>query len=124
MILIIDNYDSFTYNLYQQAAQQLLTGQRIEVFKNNEITIKQIERLKPSRIIISPGPGRPKDSGISMKVIKKFHKTIPILGVCLGHECIGQIFGSKIIKAKNIYHGKTSEIKHNQKGIFKNLKNP
>lgn len=121
MILIIDNYDSFTYNLFQQVES---LGFQSKVFLNDKITIKEIEKLKPSKIIISPGPKRPENSRISIKTIKKNYKTIPILGVCLGHECIGEIFGSKIIHAKKIIHGKTSKIHHNNKGIFKNMKNP
>lgn len=121
MIVLIDNYDSFTYNLYQQIES---LGQKTAVFSNDKISISQLEKLKPTKIIISPGPGRPEDSGISTEVIKKFHKKIPILGVCLGHQAIGQIFGSKVIHAKNILHGKTSEIYHNKNGIFAKLKSP
>lgn len=121
MILIIDNYDSFTYNLYQQIES---LNKKTKVFKNDEISLEQIKRLKPEKIIISPGPKRPEDSGISIKVIKKFYKQIPILGVCLGHECIGQIFDAKVIHAKKILHGKTSEIYHNDSKLFKNISNP
>lgn len=121
MILIIDNYDSFTHNLYQQI-QSL--GKETKIFTNDKITLKEIEKLNPEKIIISPGPKRPEDSGISIKVIKKFYKSKPILGVCLGHEAIGQIFGSQIIHAKNILHGKTSNIYHLEDGIFKGINNP
>lgn len=121
MILIIDNYDSFTYNLYQQIES---LGQKCLVFKNDEISIKEIEELNPEKIIISPGPKRPEDSGISNQVVRKFYTTKPILGVCLGHECIGQIFSSKIVHAKKIMHGKTSPIYHTQDTIFHNVKNP
>lgn len=121
MILIIDNYDSFTYNLYQQVES---LGAKTKIFKHDEISLAKIERLNPSKIIISPGPKRPKDSGISLSVIRKFYKKIPILGVCLGHQCIGQVFGSKIIHAKEILHGKTSQIYHNKNHLFKGLKNP
>ncbi|MCX6734974.1 MAG: aminodeoxychorismate/anthranilate synthase component II [Candidatus Peregrinibacteria bacterium] len=121
MILIIDNYDSFTYNLYQQIES---LGQKCLVFKNDEITIKKIKELNPEKIIISPGPKRPEDSGISNKVVQKFYTTKPILGVCLGHECIGQIFSSKIVHAKQIMHGKTSKINHTKDTIFKGVKNP
>lgn len=121
MILIIDNYDSFTYNLYQQIS---LFERKVEVRKNNEISIREIEELRPTSIIISPGPKRPENSGISNKVIKKFYRQLPILGVCLGHECIGQLFGSKIVYAKKIIHGQTSEISHNGKKIFKGVRNP
>ncbi len=119
MILIIDNYDSFTYNLYQQIST---LGEKVEVFQNDKISIEEIEKIKPHRIIISPGPGTPKESGISNRVIEHFYKKTPILGVCLGHECIGEIFGSKVVHAKEIMHGKTSSISHSGDGIFKNLK--
>ncbi len=121
MILLIDNYDSFTYNLYQQIAG---LGEKVLVKEHDRITINEIGKLAPEKIIISPGPKRPEDSGISNEVIKEFHKTIPILGVCLGHECIGQIFGSKIVHAKRILHGKTSEIFHQETGLFKGLSQP
>lgn len=120
MILIIDNYDSFTHNLYQQIES---LGSKTKIFKNDEITIHQIQKLKPNKIIISPGPGRPKNSGISMEVIKNFYKKIPILGVCLGQECIGELFGAKIIHAKKIMHGKTSKIYHTTENLTKNLFN-
>lgn len=121
MILIIDNYDSFTYNLYQQIES---LGQKCLVFKNDEISLEKIKKLNPEKIVISPGPKRPEDSGISSEVVQKFYTTKPILGVCLGHECIGQIFSSKIIHAKQIMHGKTSEITHAKDPLFKNVKNP
>ncbi len=121
MILIIDNYDSFTYNLYQQIES---LGKKCLVFKNDEISIEKIKKLNPERIIISPGPKRPEDSGISKQVVQNFYTTKPLLGVCLGHECIGQIFSSRIVQAKEIMHGKTSKIKHNKDILFKNVKNP
>lgn len=121
MILIIDNYDSFTYNLYQQIES---LGAKTKIFKSDKITISQIKKMRPEKIIISPGPGRPKDSGISMKVIKNFYKKIPILGVCLGQECIGELFGSKVVHAKKIMHGKTSKIYHTKNSLFQDLKNP
>ncbi|MDP2642634.1 MAG: aminodeoxychorismate/anthranilate synthase component II [Candidatus Peregrinibacteria bacterium] len=121
MILLIDNYDSFTYNLYQLIES---LGEETKVVKNDEITINEIKKIKPSKIVISPGPGSPKDSGISKQVIETFYKEIPILGVCLGHQCIGEIFGSKVVHAKKLMHGKTSKIYHDKKYIFKNLKNP
>lgn len=121
MIIIIDNYDSFTYNLYQLVES---LGQKCLVFKNDEISTEKIKRLKPSKIIISPGPKRPEDAGISNRVVQKFYTKIPILGVCLGHECIGQIFSSIIVHAKEIMHGKTSKINHNRDKLFKNVKNP
>lgn len=121
MILIIDNYDSFTYNLYQQIES---LGAKTKIVKNDKISIAELAKLSPSKIIISPGPKQPKDSGISTKVIEKFHKKIPILGVCLGHECIGELFGGKIVTAKKILHGKTSQIFHTEDNLFKGLKNP
>ncbi|MFH1284388.1 MAG: aminodeoxychorismate/anthranilate synthase component II [Candidatus Peregrinibacteria bacterium] len=121
MILIIDNYDSFTYNLYQQIES---LGCRTKVFEHDKVAIDGISKLKPSKIIISPGPGRPENAGISMQVVQKFYSQIPILGVCLGHQCIGQIFGSRVIHAKEIRHGKTSKIYHNADTLFKNLRSP
>lgn len=121
MILLIDNYDSFTYNLYQQIEN---LGEKVKVVKNDEITINEIEKLKPKKIVISPGPGRPEIGGISTKVVQKFYTKIPILGVCLGHQVIGQIFGSKIVHAEKILHGKTSKIYHCKDFLFKNVKNP
>jgi anthranilate synthase/aminodeoxychorismate synthase-like glutamine amidotransferase len=121
MILLIDNYDSFTYNLYQ-----LIGGleKDVVVKENDRITVGDIQALHPDKIIISPGPGRPTDAGISMDIIRSFYTTIPILGVCLGHQCIGQVFGADVIYAKHVLHGKTSSIQHTGKGIFKNTANP
>ena len=121
MILMIDNYDSFTYNLVQYLGEM---GQELKVFRNDEITVSGIKRLKPTRIVISPGPGNPKDAGISKKVIKELGPKIPILGVCLGHQCIGEVFGGKVVGAKRLMHGKTSEVYHDGKGVFKNINNP
>jgi para-aminobenzoate synthetase component 2 len=121
MILMIDNYDSFTYNLVQYLGE---LGQALKVVRNDKITISQIKKLKPSRIVISPGPGRPEDAGISCDVIREFAPKIPILGVCLGHQCIGYVYGGKIINAKSLMHGKTSLIYHNGKTIFKNIPSP
>lgn len=121
MILIIDNYDSFTYNLVQYLGE---LGQSLRVFRNDKINIAGIKRLRPDRIVISPGPGRPEDAGISCQVIKEFTGKVPILGVCLGHQCLGFAFGAKIIQADRLMHGKTSMIYHNQKGIFKGIPNP
>lgn len=121
MILVIDNYDSFTYNLVQYLGE---LGADMVVFRNNKITIDQIAKLKPQKIVISPGPGEPKNAGISEEIILKFGKTVPILGVCLGHQAIGEAFGGKIVIAKNIMHGKTSLIHHNGKGVFKDVANP
>lgn len=121
MTLVIDNYDSFTYNLVQYLGE---LGADLTVFRNDKVTLGEIKKLKPNRIIISPGPGTPRDAGISNSVIKEFSGKIPILGVCLGHQCIGEVFGGKIVRAKRIMHGKTSMIKHNKKTIFKGIKNP
>ncbi|MEW5758473.1 MAG: aminodeoxychorismate/anthranilate synthase component II [Candidatus Omnitrophota bacterium] len=121
MILIIDNYDSFTYNLVQYFGQ---LGQKIVVRRNDKLTLNYIKGLRPAAIVISPGPGEPKDAGISIDVIKKFAGVIPILGVCLGHQCIGEAFGGKIVRAKYLMHGKTSLIYHNKKTIFKGIPNP
>ncbi len=121
MILMIDNYDSFTYNLVQYLSE---LGEKLIVHRNDKITLEEIEGLRPSHIVVSPGPGRPHDAGISIDVIKKFSGKVPILGVCLGHQCIGQAFGGKIIIAKKLMHGKTSIIYHNGKGIFKDIPDP
>lgn len=121
LTLVIDNYDSFTYNLVQYLAE---LNEEVRVFRNDEITIKDIQKLSPRRIIISPGPSVPKNAGISLSVIKQFAGKIPILGVCLGHQCIGEAFGGKIVKAKKIMHGKTSMITHDNKTIFGNIPNP
>lgn len=121
MILMIDNYDSFTYNLVQYLGE---LGAELKVVRNDRIDISGIKKLNPRKIIISPGPGRPKDAGISNKLIREFSRNIPILGVCLGHQCIGEVFGGKIIGADRLMHGKTSMIYHDGKTIFKNVKNP
>ena len=121
MILVIDNYDSFTYNLVQYLGE---LGADMEIFRNDKITIDRIKKMKPSRILISPGPGQPKDAGISEEVIRIFGKKTPLLGVCLGHQAIGEVFGGRIIRAKSLMHGKTSAIRHNGKGIFKGISNP
>ncbi len=121
MILLIDNYDSFTYNLSQMIAG---LGFEVLVKKNDEINLDDIVALNPEKIVISPGPKRPMDAGISIDVIKQFHKKIPILGVCLGHQCIGQLFGVRVVHAKEVLHGEASEIFHNGKGIFHGVDNP
>lgn len=121
MILMIDNYDSFTYNLVQYLGA---LGQDIKVFRNDKITISKIKRLAPAKIVVSPGPGRPEDAGISCDVIKHFAGKFPILGVCLGHQCIGYVYGARIVGARRLMHGKTSLIYHNQKTIFKGIANP
>ena len=121
MILLIDNYDSFVYNLAQFLGE---LGAEIVVRRNDKISIKGIEKLNPTSIIISPGPGTPKDSGISPEVIQHFKGKTPIMGVCLGHQTIGEVFGGKVSRAKNILHGKTSKIYHDGKTIFKDIENP
>lgn len=118
MILVIDNYDSFTYNLVQYLGE---LGEDLRVYRNNRITLEEIKQLKPSRIVISPGPGTPVDAGLTEDIIRSFHKTTPILGVCLGHQAIGEVFGGKIVRAPTLMHGKTSEIFHDSKGLFKGL---
>jgi len=121
MILVIDNYDSFTYNLVQYLGE---LGADLKVFRNDKISISEIRDLKPEKILISPGPGYPKDAGISIPVIKEFAGKVPILGVCLGHQAIGEAFGGKIVQAKRLLHGKTSMIHHDGKTIFKGLPDP
>ncbi|MBN3040382.1 MAG: aminodeoxychorismate/anthranilate synthase component II [Candidatus Omnitrophica bacterium] len=120
-ILVIDNYDSFTYNLVQYL-QEL--GVDTVVFRNDKLNHAKLKRIKFDRAVISPGPGRPEDSGISCSFIEQYYRKIPTLGVCLGHQCIGYVFGAKIIKAPDIMHGKTSMIYHDRKEIFKGVKNP
>ena len=121
MLLMIDNYDSFTYNLVQYLAE---IGQEVEVIRNDKISIKEIKKLNPQYIVISPGPCTPNEAGISLDLIEAFKGKIPILGVCLGHQSIGQAFGGKIIHAQTIMHGKTSKISHNNKGVFTGIKDP
>jgi anthranilate synthase/aminodeoxychorismate synthase-like glutamine amidotransferase len=118
---MVDNYDSFTYNLVQYLGS---LGANIKVFRNDKITISQIKKLKPRKIVISPGPGRPEGAGISCNVIKEFAGKIPILGVCLGHQAIGYVYGGRIVGAKMLMHGKTSMIYHNNRTIFKGIPNP
>jgi len=118
VILLIDNYDSFTYNLAQYLGQM---GQKLEVRRNDQVTLEEIERMKPERIVISPGPCTPKEAGISVPVIQRFAGRIPILGVCLGHQAIGAAFGGKVIRAPVVMHGKTSEIHHDGRTIFHGL---
>jgi anthranilate synthase/aminodeoxychorismate synthase-like glutamine amidotransferase len=121
MIVVIDNYDSFTYNLVQYLEG---LGARLKVFRNDKTSLAEIRSLRPQRILISPGPGNPDSSRISLDVIKEFYGKIPLLGVCLGHQAIGYVFGAKIVRAGQIMHGKTSDIYHAGKGIFKGLSNP
>ncbi|WP_392536817.1 anthranilate synthase component II [Legionella sp. 227] len=120
MLLIIDNYDSFTYNLVQYF--QCL-DQEVLVYTHDQINISQIKDLAPDHLVISPGPKAPNDAGISMEAIRTFYQTIPVLGICLGHQSIAQVFGGQIIPAPEIMHGRTSTIEHNQSGIFKNIPN-
>jgi anthranilate synthase/aminodeoxychorismate synthase-like glutamine amidotransferase len=121
MLLMIDNYDSFTYNLVQYFGE---LGEAIEVFRNDAISIAEIETLQPECLIISPGPGRPANAGISLEVIRHFRGMMPILGVCLGHQCIGEAFGGSIVSAPRLMHGKTSPIHHHGQGLFEGLSNP
>ena len=121
MILVIDNYDSFVYNLVQYLGK---LGKKVKVYRNNKIGLKEIEEKTPEAIIISPGPGRPKNAGISKDIIKHFACSVPILGVCLGHQCIGEVFGAKVVLAKNLVHGKTSLIYHNEMDIYQDIENP
>lgn len=121
MLLMIDNYDSFTYNLVQYFGE---LGADVQVYRNDQITIQDIKRMQPKQLVISPGPCTPNEAGISIEAIRYFAGQLPILGVCLGHQSIGQAFGGKIIHAKKIMHGKTSEIYHNGEGVFKRLYSP
>lgn len=121
MILIIDNYDSFTYNLVQYFGE---LGAELEVYRNDTISVEEVSSKNPEKIIISPGPGEPKNAGISEPLIRFVGSKVPILGVCLGHQSIGEVFGAKIVRAKNIMHGKTSLIYHNGKEVFEGIKNP
>jgi anthranilate synthase/aminodeoxychorismate synthase-like glutamine amidotransferase len=121
MLLVIDNYDSFTYNLVQYLAE---LGQDVRVRRNDEVTVADIVRMAPEFIVISPGPCTPKEAGISLAVIDELAGKIPILGVCLGHQSIGQAFGGKVVRAKEVVHGKTSRVFHDDKGVFAGLPNP
>ena len=121
MVLVIDNYDSFTYNLVQYLGE---LDQEIQVFRNDQITLEEIRELNPDHILISPGPGNPDDGGISQDVIRELGGEIPILGVCLGHQCIGNVFGGTVTRAPMLMHGKVSDIHHNGDGLFTDLPNP
>lgn len=123
MILIIDNYDSFTYNLVQRLGE-IDAGLDIRVFRNDEITPDDVARLAPDRLIISPGPCTPREAGVSNAILQRFAPTLPILGVCLGHQCIGHVFGGEVIRNSRIMHGKTSPIYHDDQGVFAGLSNP
>ncbi len=127
MILVIDNYDSFTYNLVQYLGElgtELPIASDIQVYRNDKIDIDKIRYLQPHGVVISPGPGRPKDAGISLALIKELGATLPILGVCLGHQSIGQVYGGEIVAAPVLMHGKTSEVYHTGEGVFQGLDNP
>ena len=121
MLLVIDNYDSFTYNLVQYLGE---LGAEMRIFRNDEISVEDAERLAPSKILISPGPGTPDNAGISIPMIKHFAGKLPILGVCLGHQAIGQFFGGNVVRAPEPIHGKPSEIQHDGKGLFQNIEKP
>ncbi|SFN17448.1 anthranilate synthase component II [Marinobacter pelagius] len=121
MLLMIDNYDSFTYNVVQYLAE---LGADVQVYRNDEITIEQIEALKPERLVISPGPCTPNEAGISMEAIRHFAGKLPILGICLGHQAIGQVYGADIVRAGRVMHGKVSPVYHKDIGVFRGLSNP
>lgn len=127
MILVIDNYDSFTYNLVQylgELGQKYAVAEDLRVYRNDQISLEEVKSLQPDAIVISPGPGRPDDAGISLQLIEKLSASTPILGVCLGHQSIGQVFGGKVVAAPELMHGKTSQIYHQQQGIFAGLASP
>ncbi len=121
MLLMIDNYDSFTYNVVQYLAE---LGADVQVYRNDEITIEQIEELNPERLVISPGPCTPNEAGISMEAIRHFAGKLPILGICLGHQAIGQVYGGDVIRAGRVMHGKVSPVFHEDTGVFRGLSNP
>ncbi len=127
MILVIDNYDSFTYNLVQylgELGNELPVAAAVPVFRNDQISVAEIQQMQPDGVVISPGPGRPEDAGISLDLIKELGPTLPILGVCLGHQSIGQAFGGQVVSAPTLMHGKTSDIAHADTGVFKGLPQP
>ena len=121
MLLMIDNYDSFTFNLVQYFGE---LGEEVRVIRNDALTLAALRRLEPSAIVISPGPGTPDDAGISLEIIEQLSGSVPILGVCLGHQAIGQAFGGKVVRAKEIMHGKTSRVHHDCRGVFRGLPSP
>ena len=121
MILMIDNYDSFTYNIVQYLGE---LGATVEVRRNDEISLDEIHQLEPEKIVISPGPCTPNEAGISMDVVRKFGQSIPILGICLGHQSIGQAYGGEVVRARRVMHGKLSKVYHDGRGVFQNLPNP
>lgn len=127
MLIVIDNYDSFTYNLVQYLGElgaEFPVAAEIQVYRNDQISLEQIRQLQPDGIVISPGPGRPEDAGISLDLIQQLGPTLPILGVCLGHQSIGQVFGGQIVSAPELMHGKTSQVSHTGVGVFQGLDNP
>lgn len=127
MIIVIDNYDSFTYNLVQYLGElgaDLPVANEVQVYRNDQISLEEIRRLQPAAVVISPGPGRPEDAGISLALIKELGPTMPILGVCLGHQSIGQVFGGKIVSAPILMHGKTSQVEHKGIGVFRGVESP
>ena len=127
MIIVIDNYDSFTYNLVQYLGElgaELSVASEVQVYRNDQISLAEIRQLQPAAVVISPGPGRPEDAGISLELIKELGPTLPILGVCLGHQSIGQVFGGKIVSAPVLMHGKTSQVEHAGTGVFQGVESP
>ncbi len=122
MLLLIDNYDSFTYNLYQYLSE--LGVKEIEVIRNDQVTVDEREAMSPERVVVAPGPSRPENAGVSVEAIKRFAGVVPILGVCLGHQCLADAFGGKIVHAGEIMHGKTSQINHDGKGVFAGVPDP
>ncbi|HUT73644.1 MAG TPA: aminodeoxychorismate/anthranilate synthase component II [Armatimonadota bacterium] len=121
MILMIDNYDSFTYNLVQYLGE---LGQEVRVYRNDKLRVEEAVELAPDHVVISPGPGTPEDAGVSMELILRLSRRVPILGVCLGHQCMGQAFGGRIVRAPRLMHGKTSMIAHDDRGVYRGLPNP
>ncbi|MCS6801634.1 MAG: aminodeoxychorismate/anthranilate synthase component II [Chloroflexota bacterium] len=121
MILLLDNYDSFTWNLYQYVAE---LGAEVEVVRNDQVTVEDVRARRPERIIVSPGPCTPREAGVSVELIRRLGPEIPVLGVCLGHQCIGEAFGGRVVRAPELMHGKTSAIYHRGKGVFAGLPNP
>ncbi|NJK68921.1 MAG: aminodeoxychorismate/anthranilate synthase component II [Microcoleus sp. CSU_2_2] len=127
MIIVIDNYDSFTYNLVQYLGElgaELPVAKEVQVYRNDQISLAEIRCLQPAAVVISPGPGRPEDAGISLELIRQLGPTLPILGVCLGHQSIGQVFGGKIVSAPILMHGKTSQVQHAGVGVFQGVESP
>ena len=127
MIIVIDNYDSFTYNLVQYLGElgaELPVASEVQVYRNDQISLAEIRQLQPAAVVISPGPGRPEDAGISLELIKELGPTLPILGVCLGHQSISQVFGGKIVSAPVFMHGKTSQVEHAGVGVFQGVESP